>query len=150
PDRRSSCQFGVPRQLWPVRTAQAAQCAAREEPDARPAVPLQPGAESGDERGARRPRQQHGATACSSDDEQTGRGRECRQGPGAVTDPFVLRGGELYAEGVPLSSIAERFGTPTYVYSRAAITAHYRAFVDALQGQAHRICYAVKANGNLA
>jgi diaminopimelate decarboxylase len=67
-----------------------------------------------------------------------------------MSEPFVMRGGELCAEAVPLSRIAERFGTPTYVYSRAAITARYRAFVDALQGQAHRICYAVKANGNLA
>jgi diaminopimelate decarboxylase len=67
-----------------------------------------------------------------------------------MIDAFAIRGGELYAEGVPLSRIAERFGTPTYVYSRAAITANYRAFADALQGHDHRICYAVKANANLA
>lgn len=46
--------------------------------------------------------------------------------------PFEYRDGELFAEGAALSAIAERFGTPTYVYSRAHIEAQYRAYADAL------------------
>jgi diaminopimelate decarboxylase len=48
-----------------------------------------------------------------------------------------------------LSVIAERFGTPTYVYSRAHIEAQYRAYADALSGMPHLVCFAVKANSNL-
>ncbi|MEX5492498.1 diaminopimelate decarboxylase [Pseudomonas asgharzadehiana] len=64
-------------------------------------------------------------------------------------DAFNYRDGELFAEGVALSAIAERFGTPTYVYSRAHIEAQYRSFSDALNGVPHLVCYAVKANSNL-
>ncbi|MCP2075177.1 UNVERIFIED_ORG: diaminopimelate decarboxylase [Pseudomonas lini] len=64
-------------------------------------------------------------------------------------DAFNYRGGELFAEGVALSAIAERFGTPTYVYSRAHIEAQYLAFADALVGMPHLVCFAVKANSNL-
>ena len=64
-------------------------------------------------------------------------------------DAFNYRGGELFAEGVALSAIAERFGTPTYVYSRAHIEAQYRTFADALSGMPHLVCFAVKANSNL-
>lgn len=64
-------------------------------------------------------------------------------------DAFNYRGGELFAEGVALSAIAERFGTPTYVYSRAHIEAQYRSYTDALQGVEHLVCFAVKANSNL-
>ncbi len=64
-------------------------------------------------------------------------------------DAFNYRDGELFAEGVALSAIAERFGTPTYVYSRAHIEAQYRSFADALDGVPHLVCYAVKANSNL-
>lgn len=64
-------------------------------------------------------------------------------------DAFNYRDGELFAEGVALSAIAERFGTPTYVYSRAHIEAQYRSFTDALNGVPHMVCYAVKANSNL-
>ncbi|AKJ96964.1 MULTISPECIES: diaminopimelate decarboxylase [Pseudomonas] len=64
-------------------------------------------------------------------------------------DVFNYRGGELFAEGVALSAIAERFGTPTYVYSRAHIEAQYLAFADALAGMPHLVCFAVKANSNL-
>jgi diaminopimelate decarboxylase len=63
---------------------------------------------------------------------------------------FNYRDGELFAEGVALSAIAERFGTPTYVYSRAHIEAQYNAYADALQGMPHLVCFAVKANSNLA
>ena len=64
-------------------------------------------------------------------------------------DAFNYRGGELFAEGVALSAIAERFGTPTYVYSRAHIEAQYRSYADALHGVEHLVCFAVKANSNL-
>ena len=53
-------------------------------------------------------------------------------------------------EGVALSEIAQRFGTPCYVYSRAAIEAAYREFDQGLAGVEHLVCYAVKANSNLA
>lgn len=64
-------------------------------------------------------------------------------------EAFNYRDGELFAEGVALSAIAERFGTPTYVYSRAHIEAQYRAYADALSGMPHLVCFAVKANSNL-
>ena len=64
-------------------------------------------------------------------------------------EAFTYRGGELFAEGVALSAIAERFGTPTYVYSRAHIEQQYRAYAEALQGVEHLVCFAVKANSNL-
>ncbi|MBO0492383.1 diaminopimelate decarboxylase [Pseudomonas sp. Marseille-Q1929] len=64
-------------------------------------------------------------------------------------DAFNYRDGQLFAEGVALSAIAERFGTPTYVYSRAHIEAQYRSFADALEGTPSLVCYAVKANSNL-
>jgi diaminopimelate decarboxylase len=63
---------------------------------------------------------------------------------------FTHHHGELHAEGVSLSSIARAQGTPTYVYSRAAISANYLAYHEALAGCAHQICFAVKANSNLA
>ncbi|OPA98991.1 diaminopimelate decarboxylase [Pseudomonas synxantha] len=64
-------------------------------------------------------------------------------------DAFNYRDGELFAEGVALSAIAQRFGTPTYVYSRTHIETQYRSFTDALDGVPHLVCYAVKANSNL-
>ncbi|SCZ70275.1 MULTISPECIES: diaminopimelate decarboxylase [unclassified Pseudomonas] len=64
-------------------------------------------------------------------------------------DAFNYRDGELFAEGVALSAIAERFGTPTYVYSRAHIEAQYQAYAQALAGMPHLVCFAVKANSNL-
>ncbi|WP_236204204.1 diaminopimelate decarboxylase [Pseudomonas protegens] len=64
-------------------------------------------------------------------------------------DAFNYRDGELFAEGVALSAIAERFGTPTYVYSRAHIEAQYQAYAQALVGMPHLVCFAVKANSNL-
>jgi diaminopimelate decarboxylase len=63
---------------------------------------------------------------------------------------FTYRNGELHAEGVPLSAIAQRFGTPCYVYSRAALEGAYREFDAALAGLPHLVCYAMKANSNLA
>ncbi len=63
---------------------------------------------------------------------------------------FAYRDGELCAEGVTLSAVAERFGTPCYVYSRAAITAAWREYDEAFAGMPHLVCYAMKANSNLA
>ncbi|HEY4998416.1 MAG TPA: diaminopimelate decarboxylase [Usitatibacter sp.] len=64
---------------------------------------------------------------------------------------FLQRiGGELSLDGVALESIARRFGTPCYVYSRAAIESAYREFDEGLAGIGHLVCYAVKANSNLA
>ncbi len=65
-------------------------------------------------------------------------------------DAFALRGGVLHAESVPLDAIARKYGTPCYVYSRAALTAAYRAFADACAGRDALVCYAMKANSNLA
>jgi diaminopimelate decarboxylase len=64
--------------------------------------------------------------------------------------PFRLVGGELHAEGVPLSRIAALHGTPTYVYSRAALEASWRAYDEALAPLRHLVCYAMKANSTLA
>jgi diaminopimelate decarboxylase len=63
---------------------------------------------------------------------------------------FEYRDRRLHAEAVPLSAIAERYGTPCYVYSRAALTKAYRAFDGAFAGRDHLVCYAVKANSTLA
>lgn len=62
---------------------------------------------------------------------------------------FHYQDHNLFAEQVPLAAIAERYGTPCYVYSRGALERHWRAFDDALAGLEHRICYSVKANSNL-
>lgn len=64
-------------------------------------------------------------------------------------EAFNYRDGELFAEGVALSALAQRFGTPTYVYSRAHIEEQYRAYADALAGMPHLVCFAVKANSNI-
>lgn len=64
-------------------------------------------------------------------------------------EAFNYRDGELFAEGVALSALAQRFGTPTYVYSRAHIEGQYRAYADALSGMPHLVCFAVKANSNI-
>jgi len=65
-------------------------------------------------------------------------------------DHFNYRGDDLYAEDVPLAEVAERFGTPCYVYSRATLERHWHAFDHAFSNHAHLICFAVKANSNLA
>ena len=63
---------------------------------------------------------------------------------------FDYRGGVLAAEGVSLADIAARFGTPCFVYSRAALEDAYRQFDGAFGDAPHLVCYAVKANPNLA
>jgi diaminopimelate decarboxylase len=65
-------------------------------------------------------------------------------------DHFNYRGDRLHAEEVPLTEIAERFGTPCYVYSRATLERHWHAFDRSLGDHPHLICLAVKANSNLA
>nr|WP_163501594.1 diaminopimelate decarboxylase [Halomonas socia] len=65
-------------------------------------------------------------------------------------DHFEYRDGVMYAEDVPLMQVAERIGTPCYVYSRATLERHFRAYSEALGSHPHLICYAVKANSNLA
>ncbi|MCP3062081.1 diaminopimelate decarboxylase [Myxococcus sp. K38C18041901] len=63
---------------------------------------------------------------------------------------FTFRKGVLHAEGVPLPAIADAVGTPTYVYSTAALTGHFGAVVDAFGEARPLICYSVKANSNLS
>lgn len=63
---------------------------------------------------------------------------------------FHYRNGELYAEDVAVSRIAEALGTPFYCYSSATLERHYTVFADAFAGQDALVCYSLKANGNLA
>jgi diaminopimelate decarboxylase len=63
---------------------------------------------------------------------------------------FEYKGDELHCEEVPLRRIADEVGTPTYVYSHATLSRHFRVFDDALSGIDHLICFSVKANSNLA
>ena len=65
-------------------------------------------------------------------------------------DHFLYRDGVLCAEDVPVTEIAAAVGTPFYVYSTATLQRHYKVFQDALAGMDHLICYAMKANSNLA
>lgn len=67
-----------------------------------------------------------------------------------MSNYFTQKNSQLHAEKVALTDIAAQFSTPCYVYSRAALTDAYQQFSQALQGREHLICYAVKANGNLA
>ncbi|HDY8071454.1 TPA: diaminopimelate decarboxylase [Vibrio vulnificus] len=57
--------------------------------------------------------------------------------------------GQLWAEEVSLTSLAEQYGTPLYVYSRATLERHWHAFDRSVEGHPHLVCYAVKANSNL-
>ncbi len=71
-----------------------------------------------------------------------------------MSDSFLPTGitrshGVLHVEALPLTDLAERFGTPCYVYSKAAITASFAEFEQAFASLRPLICYAVKANGNL-
>ena len=65
-------------------------------------------------------------------------------------DHFEYRDGRLHAEDVPVADIAATVGTPCYIYSRATIERHWRAFDHAFGEHPHLVCYAVKANSNLA
>jgi diaminopimelate decarboxylase len=64
--------------------------------------------------------------------------------------PFQIKNGELHAENVPLSQIATKFGTPTYVYSKEALTSAFQRFDAGFSGTNHLICFAVKSNPSLA
>jgi diaminopimelate decarboxylase len=63
---------------------------------------------------------------------------------------FSYQDGVLHAEGVSLAAIANQFGTPTYVYSKAALLANFASYADACAGRDALVCYAMKANSNLA
>lgn len=65
-------------------------------------------------------------------------------------DHFLYRDGALFAEDVAIADIAAAVGTPFYVYSTATLLRHYRLFDEALAGMDHLVCYAMKANSNLA
>ncbi len=65
-------------------------------------------------------------------------------------DHFEYRNGQLYAEDVPVAEIAAMVGTPCYIYSHATLERHWRAFDRAFGAHPHLVCYAVKANSNLA
>jgi diaminopimelate decarboxylase len=67
-----------------------------------------------------------------------------------VNEFFPYRGGELHAEDVPIEQIAAAVGTPFYLYSAAGLAALYRRFADAFAPTKPLVCYAVKANSNLA
>jgi len=65
-------------------------------------------------------------------------------------DHFQYRDDQLHCEDVSVQSIVEQFSTPTYIYSRATLERHWKAFDKAFEGRPHLICYAVKANSNIA
>ena len=65
-------------------------------------------------------------------------------------DHFEYRQGKLYCEDVPIETLAEIYGTPLFVYSRATLERHWHAFDQALAAYDHLVCYAVKANSSLA
>src|SRR6516165_1888313 len=72
------------------------------------------------------------------------------RGPIRMNSVFTYRGGALYAEEVPVSRIATAVGTPCYLYAAAGFTAQYSRFAAAFSPERPLICYAVKANSNLA
>ena len=65
-------------------------------------------------------------------------------------DFFQFQDGRLFAEKRAVQQLAEEFGTPLYIYSRATLERHWHAFDSALGTHPHLICYAVKANSNIA
>ena len=64
-------------------------------------------------------------------------------------DFFQYKNEQLYVEDLPVKQLAEEFGTPLYIYSRATLEHHWHAFDSALGEHPHLICYAVKANSNI-
>ncbi len=65
-------------------------------------------------------------------------------------DFFQYRNNQLYAEGLPVTQLAQDFGTPLYIYSRATLERHWHAFDNAFGEHPHLICFAVKSNSNIA
>ncbi len=77
--------------------------------------------------------------------------KPCNPEPEAhIVNPFTYRDGVLHAEDVAVTQIAQQFGSPSYIYSRAALEHTFSAYQTALADTPHLICYAVKANSNLA
>lgn len=68
----------------------------------------------------------------------------------AAARPFVYRNRTLYCDGVSLTSLAEHYGTPLYVYSASQISQRFQLFQQAFAFRPHTVCYAVKANSSLA
>ena len=71
-------------------------------------------------------------------------------GESLLTQPFVPRTGELHCGDIPAAELAERFGTPLYVYDIRRIAERVRAFHTAFAGVDQLLAYSVKANGNLS
>ncbi len=65
-------------------------------------------------------------------------------------DHFNFIGNQLFAEDIPVTQIANEYGTPCFVYSKATLERHYHVYEQAMQGLPNLICFAVKANSNLA
>ena len=65
-------------------------------------------------------------------------------------DHFNYQGDSLFAEATPVADIVSKYGTPCFIYSRATLERHYSVYEKALEGCPHLICFAVKANSNLA
>ena len=63
---------------------------------------------------------------------------------------FAMKNGVMHAEDVDLATLAAEVGTPLYCYSTATLTRHYKVFNSAFANLPHLVCYAVKANSNLA
>jgi diaminopimelate decarboxylase len=63
---------------------------------------------------------------------------------------FYYDKGTMFVEKIAMKSIAESYGTPSYIYSRAALTNNFLSYLEALDNQPHKICYSVKANSNIA
>ena len=63
---------------------------------------------------------------------------------------FSYKDNSLLVEDASIASIVERYGTPCFIYSKAALEQNYQAYEKAFEGHSHLICYAVKANSNLA
>jgi len=63
---------------------------------------------------------------------------------------FKYRSGELFAEDIPVRKLAEKYGTPLYIYSYNTLLRHFKAYEDAFNGYQHIICFAVKSNSNTA
>ncbi len=82
--------------------------------------------------------------------EGTAGGKACEGQSVALSRSAGQGGGELFCEGVPLSKIAAEVGTPVYVYSYNTLTRHFRVFDEAFSGIPRLICFAMKANSNLA
>ena len=65
-------------------------------------------------------------------------------------DHFNYKDGELFAEGVALKDIAKKYGTPTYVYSKATLERHAKAYIDSFESMSGLVCFSVKALSNIS